>query len=265
MSEDNFLLGSNFDWNDEKNIDLTAPPEGRKHFAHLLMHVADVTKSYTKGDFFTIPSVNGGQFDDQDDFGLKKFKGWTAGGNNRLFVLVATQTDSEGNPYQIVKQYANQRQRGEKIHLWADKIFPELKKIPQASRNKLTSTGIYVSFDEIPTGQTYKNDEGEEKEIMFWGNYQIFPSKEALDTASEEFFSQFGNSESSEDFWPSTWLDSNSVQDMVDYAKTIADKPHAEIAQELMLNDAVDGEGNPVDIKLVLSKCLDIPETMVKL
>ena len=58
---DEYLLNEDFAWDSEDNIDRTPPPAGKHHFAHLRLYAADVTKSYTAGDYVTISGVVGGK------------------------------------------------------------------------------------------------------------------------------------------------------------------------------------------------------------
>jgi hypothetical protein len=263
MSDD--YLKQDFPWDDEsQSVDLTPPPAGRRHFAHLRLYIVAVGKSYTKGDYVTVPSVAGGQFDEKDSNGDKMFKGWTGGGSDSLYVLVATQQDQNGQDYQIIKQYASKRfDKRETIHLWAEKVLPALKDLSDGDRKKLTGPGLYVEFDDLPTGQTFTDDDNKKHDIVYWGNYKVHKSKEALTVASDEFFNRV-TSNGDNDIWPSTWVASGSVEDMIAYAKTL-EGSHTEIAKQLELFDAKTAKEEPVNIALVLSKCLDIPEPMIKL
>ena len=272
MTEENYLLTDDFSWDDEANVDRTPPPAGKHHFAHLKLYAADVTKSYTAGDFVTISGVVGGQFNDKDDAGNMQFKGWKAGGKNKLFVLVATKQDQQGQNYQIVKQYPNQRfGKGEKLHLWGDLVLPALKKIPDAQRKKLMSIGLYVEFDELATGEVFESDEGK-KDINYWGNYKVHPDQATLKAAEEEFFNRVttgGNTTStSTNHYPTTWK--SDVQGMLDYGKQLngEGKSPREIAEAILL--VKDGKpveaisGGEVNVKQVLSEVLNVPEPMVE-
>lgn len=259
MSDENLIV-NDFSWDDEENVDLTPAASGKKHFAHLKMYILKVTKSFTKGDYVSIPGVKGGDMNEKDDAGNMKFKGWKEGGTGRLFVLVATQYAQDGSSYQLVKQYSNKNYDAKRKHYWAEMVYPALQVI---DAKKLVTDGVYVEFSETPTGDTFAADDGD-KDIMYWSEYKVYPDKDALDKANEEFFAQFKDNGKSEDFWPETWVASNSVEKMVEYAKTLEGN-HAEIATALMLNDAVAANGDKVNIALVLSKCLDVPEPMIQL
>ena len=264
MSEENLIMGDDFSWDDEDNVDLTPPTGGKKHFAHLKMYVEKVTKSFTAGDFVSISGVKGGDMNEKDNAGNMKLKGWKAGGKERLFVLVATQYAQDGSAYQLVKQFSSKNYNKDRRHVWNELQMPALKEL---DGKRLTVDGLYVEFDDIPTGDTFTPEgESEAKDIPYWGNFKVYKDKEALDAANKEFFAQFSkdNGAASEDFWPETWVASNSVQQMVDYAKTV-EGSHAEIATALMLDNAVASNGEPVNVALVLSKCLDVPEPMIKL
>lgn len=259
MSDENLIV-NDFSWDDEENVDLTPAASGKKHFAHLKMYILKVTKSFTKGDFVSIPGVKGGDMNEKDDAGNMKFKGWKEGGTGRLFVLVATQYAQDGSSYQLVKQYSAKNYDSKRKHYWAEMVYPALQVI---DAKKLVTDGVYCEFSETPTGDTFAADDGD-KDIMYWSEYKVYPDKAALDKANEEFFAQFKDNGKSEDFWPETWVASNSVEKMVEYAKTL-EGSHSEIATALMLNDATAANGDKVNVALVLSKCLDVPEPMIQL
>lgn len=257
-------------WDDDENVDLTPPSTGgKKHFAHLKVYRLNVTKIFVSGHYITIPGVKGGNNDEQDENGDKKFKGWLPGhkegepeNHTKLFVLVATHWDSNGDPYQVVKQYSARNFDKDKRHYWAEFVYPAIKSL---NAKKLSTDGLYVQFDDVPTGDKFTpKGETEAKDVPYWGNYKVYPDKAALDKANEEFFAQFKDNGKSEDFWPETWVASNSVEKMVEYAKTLEGN-HAEIATALMLNDATAASGDKVNVALVLSKCLDVPEPMIQL
>lgn len=271
---DEYLLNEDFEWDSEDNVDRTPPPAGKHHFAHLRLHGVEVTKSYTAGNYVTIPSVVGGQFNDKDDAGNMQFKGWKAGGKNKLFVLVATKQNQQGQSYQIVKQYSNQRfGRDEKLHLWGDLVLPALKKIPDAQRKKIMSTGLYVEFDELPTGDVFESDEGK-KDINYWGNYKVHPDQATLKAAETEFFNRVttagsNTTSTSTDHYPATWK--SDIQGMITYGKQLhsEEKSPKEIAKAILLvkdGKPVEAIGSgEVNVKQVLSEVLDIPEPMIDL
>lgn len=259
MSDENLII-NDFSWDDEENVDLTPAASGKKHFAHLKMYILKVTKSFTKGDYVSIPGVKGGDMNEKNDAGNMKFKGWKEGGTGRLFVLVATQYAQDGSGYQIVKQYSAKNYDNKRKHYWAEMVYPALQVI---DAKKLVTDGVYCEFSETPTGDTFAADDGD-KDIMYWSEYKVYPDKVALDKANEEFFAQFKDNGKSEDFWPETWVASNSVEKMVEYAKTL-EGSHSEIATALMLNDATAANGDKVNVALVLSRCLDVPEPMIQL
>lgn len=266
MSDENLIV-NDFSWDDEENVDLTPAASGKKHFAHLKMYILKVTKSFTKGDYVSIPGVKGGDMNEKDDAGNMKFKGWKEGGTGRLFVLVATQYAQDGSSYQLVKQYSNKNYDAKRKHYWAEMVYPALQVI---DAKKLVTDGVYVEFSETPTGDTFAADDGD-KDIMYWSEYKVYPDKDALDKANEEFFAQFKDNGTSGDFWPSTWLNKaenvNHVDVMVAEVKKMADagESHKQIADKLFTAQTEDQNGNPVNKALVLSKCLDVPEPMIQL
>jgi hypothetical protein len=276
MSDD-FLLNQDFDWEAEDNIDLTPPPSGKHQVAKLQLHVVAVTKSFISGDFVSIPGVRGGQYDEQDEDGNKMLKGWKKGGKHKLFVLVATKWDKEGNSYQVVKQYPNVQSRNDQVHYLNEFVMPELKKLPDSHRQQLIGPGIYVGFDNLDTG-TYWVDESEidpekkKKSIFYWGNFVVYADHDALKAAEDEFFNRVtsGGNGSDNGHYPESW--STDISGMVSYAKQLKDeeKPVKEIAKTLMFYGE-DGQpvkainGSEVNIKAVLSEVLDIPEPMIEL
>lgn len=260
---DDFLM-VDVPWDDESQlVDDSEPAGGKHHFAHLRLYIANVTKAWEAGKYFTIPGVTGGQFNDKDASGNMMFKSYIKGGNDKLFIFVATKEDRNGQPYQIVKQLPNRRYRkGDKLPVH-DIVLPNLKKdLTNAQRNKLVKEGLWMEWDEVPTGDTFKNDEGDEFEVMTWGaNFRAFESKEAMKKAEQEFFSQFtggvGEGKTAVDY-PESWK--SDVEGMINYVKQLNSegKSHKEIAKTVML----EGEDNA---KAILSSILDVPEPMIEL
>lgn len=259
-------------WDDEEAIVDREPEsggDGKKHFGFLRLYPLKVTKSFTKGDFVTIPGVVGGDYNEKDNEGNMKLKGWTKGGHQYLFVLVGTKERQDGSTYQAVKQLPSKLQRKGDVHEWADIVLPALKKLSNADRSKLSNEGVWAEWSDVGTGRKFKPDDGEEKEVMTWGSFKVYADKAAMKVAEKEFFSQFGeNGNNATSIYPASW--DGSVDDMIAHAKANPDKlDHAGLAEQLMLT--VDGvpantaNGEEVNVKLVLSRVLDVPEPMIKL
>ena len=212
MTED-YLL-NDVPWDDEEAI-IDREPEsggdGRKHFGFLRLYPLRVTKSFTKGDYITIPGVVGGDYNHKDDKGDMMLKGWTKGGSQFLFVLVGTKERQDGSDYQIVKQLPSKLQRKGDVHEWGDIVFPSLKKLSNAERSKLSSEGVYAEWSDVATGRKFKPDDSdEEKEVMTWGNFKVYPDKATMKAAEKEFFSQFdgnGTGGGSTSIYPASWHD----------------------------------------------------------
>lgn len=280
---DNFLL-TELNWDDEESLfDRSEPEGGKHHFGHLRLYVPQVTKHWEAGKYFTIPGVVGGDFNEKADDGNMMFKSFTKGGNDKLYILVATKQDQNGNDYQIVKQYPSRRYRKSDKLVSADILIPSLKAMPKEYLKQIMASGIYAEWDEVETGDVFKAN-GEEKPIMAWAHFKPFENKEAMVKAQNEFFSQFsGNSDVVEvkPYHPQSWT-ANDYQQMLDYAKTTAEtvKDAKSLACQLMLivddkgeyvseygkgQPAVAVNGEPVPVAKVLSELLNKPEPMLGL
>lgn len=244
--------------------------DGRKHFGHLKMHAIPVEKVYQAGAYITIPGVTGGQYDQQDENGLKKFGGWKFGGKRKLFVFVGTKQDKDGNDYQMVKQFKSALDRGDSVHFWRDHVLPALQALGKAERAKLTGSGVYASWEESTVGTTTLKDRdtGEDKEVDLkaWVNFEVYPSKKAMLEASDNFFAGFSNngSEPVMTIWPEGWK--GAEEEMIAEVKRLndAETPLAEIVTKALI-EGNNLAGEPVDAQEVLATILEIPKPMVKL
>ena len=262
------FLNTQIDWNNTDSlIDKTEPTGGKRHFGFLQLHVASVTKSWEKGASFTIPGVVGGDYNEKDANGNMLLKSYRAGGNDKLFVFVLTKESQEGQPYQMVKQYPSRRYRKGEPLIMSDIIFPALKQLTPAQKDKLISTGSHIAFDEAPTGETFTpQGETKEREVMCWpaGEIVLFDTKEAMKAAEAEFFDGMnsGNGAAVENstiknLCPSDWFDNtgNLKADIKPYIENAINEHGLEVAKVKLL-PFVDGkktfDGKPVDIETAI-------------
>ena len=258
---DNFL-NTQIDWNNTDSlIDKTEPTGGKRHFGFLRLYVAGVTKSWEKGASFTIPGVVGGDYNEKDANGNMLLKSYRAGGNDKLFVFVLTKESQEGQPYQMVKQYPSRRYRKGEPLIMSDIIFPALKQLTPAQKDKLISTGSHIAFDEVPTGETFTpQGETKEREVMCWpaGEIVLFDTKEAMKAAEAEFFDGMGgNNTVIESIYPANWIDDqgNLKPDIESHVKkVIAEKGmDAGKAELIPFADNTTRDGKPVDKNAVIA------------
>lgn len=269
MSNNDYLL-NDVPWDDEKIVD--REPEGgdgRHHFGFLRLYTLQVAKSFEAGNYLTIPGVQGGDYDDKNGKGLKMFKGWTPGGSQFLFVLVATKQDKDGNDYQVVKQFPSKVKKNDP-HLWGDVVLPSLKKLSTSERGKMTSEGVWCEWDEIASGHTFEDDDGEEHDIKAWGNFTLHPNEASLQKANDGFFAQFNSEASNDTFsdspYPFGWQD--DIEANLNWAKKEAKEKgwgELSVVKELGLDSAKTANGEPVNVKLIVSEVLNKPEAMVNL
>ena len=116
-------------------------------------------------------------------------------------------------------------------------------------------------------------DKDEEVETKAWGNFQVHSNEASLKKAEDDFFDRVSNGASpTPSIYPDYWKPSD-VEDNIVYAKTIVKLGHRGVAKALQLIDKDDNDytvithtsdGKVVNLKLVLSTLLDIPEAMVK-
>lgn len=268
MSEE--YLTTDVPWDDESLVDREpeSSGDGRTHFGHLRLHALKVTKVFEAGHFLTIPGVTGGQYNAKDDKGLMMFKGWKAGGNQWLFVLVATKQDKDGNDYQIVKQLPGKLPREGDPHLWGDFTLPSLMELSKAERDKMASEGVYCQWSEVGTGHKAEID-GKEHEIRAWVNFKPFADQAAMKQAETAFWAERGNGTSggiTGTFYPASWTKTqDGVQQMIDYARQeYANLGYKEMATKLGLFDEKTESGDAVDVARVIAQIVDKPQPMVE-
>lgn len=261
-------LIKDFKWDDEQNVIDEPAQDGRLHYGMLQLYPLQVSKSYTAGDYITIPGVTGGKYDIEqgnvDNNGNKKLGGWTNGGNRRLFVMVGTKQTKEGDSFQEVKTYKNQTD-GDDPHLWRDWVFPALRKLSKEERDKVLK-GTPAKWEDIPTGIKgilEDRDTGKEKEFEYkaWGNFHLFANVEEMKKASEKHFAQFNNDDLPSFVYPDNWGD--SIQDMLDWVKAELGKPDAKL--EAIAKLASLTPEHTKDYSKILADILGVPEPTIKL
>lgn len=213
---DNVVI-PDFSFDDDANvIDAPAESGSKVHFGHLRMYPLGVDKSYTAGSYVSILGVTGGNYDQKDENGNKKFGGWVLGKTRRLFVLVATKKDKEGNPYQQIKQYKNQTDGADEPHLWRDYVLPAFKALPKEQQNKLLA-GCPAKWEEIDTGikgNLKDRETGEDKEFSYkvWANFHAYASDAEMEKASAEHFAQFNANGATASQYPAWWGDGSQLE-----------------------------------------------------
>ena len=266
MSEQDGII-QDFNWDDENNV-VNEPAGGGAfvHFGWLKFVPLQVSKSFTAGDYVTVPGVEGGNFDQKDENGLKKFGGWKLGGNRRLFVLVGTKLNKEGEKYQVIKQYKNQTDGNDEPHLWRDYVMPAFQKLSKEDRAKVLA-GCPAKWEEVGTGikGTFKDrDTGEDKEFehRVWANFEVYPSDEAMLEASEKHFANInGNGTAAAFQYPDHWKGNEA--DMNEWLKGELSKEGADVA-EVAKQAGLSADATP-DYKKILAVALGVPEPMVNL
>lgn len=275
---DNFI-SNNIPWEDEGQL-VNREIAGGGHLGHLRLYGLKVTKSFTSGDYVTIPGVVGGDFDKKDENGNMKFggwvPGWVSGGDRWLFVLVATKQDKDGESYQVVKQYKNQSDKSDEGHDWGDIIYPAMMKLTKPQREQFATTGFWGQWDDIPTGRNFTNDEDKTFDIMAWGNFQPCASEEKYKQMREGIFGESSGESSGElpdhfGPYPNTWTEKEDLDEMLPLiAKDLAEAEELDNQKikeifDKNIMDAPANDGTKVDVKFIMIEAIDqmdIPKPM---
>ncbi len=166
--------------------------QGKTVFGKLELYLVRV--SHTNKSSISIPGVQGGQYKDKDENGNQLFKGLARRGPNLLMVQVLTKKNTQGEDYQVVKQYRSKEFSNAKVQRWEKFGFPPVHRLlgaqiddymGQTSDNIVYSGNpAWVKAEELPTGETF----GEaESPITYW-DFQTLYSKESDMRLAEEAF-----------------------------------------------------------------------------
>src|SRR3990167_4062700 len=242
----------------------------RTLFGHLRLYVRDVARSFVAGSFITIPGVvgsTGGQFaKEKDEAGNLKFGGLVPGNEMKLFVLVATLTDKDGNDYQVVKSYRSKTDKKDFDAaiggVWHKFTWPAMLKLTPKTRLVMAQTGLYAKWLENIVGQSELTDkatnETKKVDIKAWVDFEVFNSKAEMQQARDGFFSRVTAPAVDNGIWPLQWK--SDPQAMIDWVKTAvaAGATHISVvADGLITGPAINGQ--VVNPRQVLAKILDIP------
>ena len=247
---------------------------------------------FAKGETLTLPeiTINGQPFSRN---GIK------AGGPTKLFVFTIKGNNSQtGEPFTAVRMYHNQTQfkiedasqfphlyltEKQKAYLdkngsvyisdWANLQKPALGAVLKDQINSLTKGGLWVKAENV-TYHVRENPEqvdndGKTKKYYskYWSDFTVFPDEAAMLAAKS---AEVTNVQSNGLMYPAN---------LVSYVDATNDSlrgfiksglSHAEAAIKGTLMDAsgkpaLDVNGNPVDVKAILAKALDLPEALINL
>lgn len=254
----------------------------RHHFAAVRLLIKGVTP-YQAGQHFEIPGI----FQYREDKatgtwlneGPRQFKGFTLGGKSRLYILVATKQDKNGNSYQMVKVLKSWREKdkesGEYHFDWQNFQLPAIRQLPADVVTALESgKTLYMEFESLSTGRKFKRQDEGEGEATYWGNFKVYKTLEELKAAEKEFFGQFNGANGAgpdlsnfPEIWNNSQNPAKGVEDLYAQIRTVTGGKFAEKAKELMLitpNGQVVkrlGSDQPVNLGELFAKAMDVPLT----
>lgn len=288
-NENDYVLEvpAGFLMSDEAAIDTEGGSGARHHFAAVKLLIKGVTP-YQAGQHFEIPGV----FQYREDKatgtwlneGPRQFKGFTLGGKSRLYILVATKQDKNGNSYQMVKVMKSWREKdkesGEYHFDWQNFQLPAIRQLPADVVTALESgKTLFMEFESLGTGRKFKRQDEGEGEATYWGNFKVYPTLEALKAAEKEFFAQFGAANGSNgaitgvdlsnfpEIWNNSQNPAKGVEDLYTQIRTAQAGKWADKAKELMLigpnGQPVKrlGKDEPIDLAELFATAMGVPLT----
>lgn len=157
---------------------------------------------------------------------------------------------------------------------WSNLQFPALAASLSVKDRTRFGNGekLYFKADNWNTGtkpqEDYKgrtNDDGKIKKYYdrYWFNIQLF------DNEADMLAARTTNAISADSIYPAKWVEESSVEDRLSQAKNLTYESWSDLAFQMGLISATGvvakiANGKDVDIPLIISKMLDMPEAMIR-
>ena len=253
---------------------------GNTKFAKARFYYPLHVNRFVGGEHFTLPGVFYDEYDEDTKvstrIGQKEFRGMTLSENSKyhLALVVLESKNKEGQWYQRQIQFGNWKDKDEETGdylgcAWLDFQKKEMLQLSVGDRAALieaatNNSWAFIQYTEAETGYT-----GQYEIKKYLTDIVVFKNEKEWGETEKTFRSQFSDNDTPSDSpYPVGWGDSEGIEKNLVWAKkeAIEKKWTDELAVAGMgIAGTKTPNGNPVNVKWLVSEVLNKPEAMVNL